>query len=169
MSIWSVFQSVSYEQQQQQQQKQQQPQQQLQQQQQQQQQNTAGGSTAKNSVPKKTAPWMNSIQDSSEFKYQYQVPSRGLNDVLEADRHKLALLQQPVMLNNQLDQFYSELEMEERTDVELDEDTSSSSSCNGHFAKKELRRRSNEFRRTMLYEENAPFPRPDYKTSGQHS
>ena len=113
---------------------------------------------------------MNSIQNSSEFKYQYQVPCRGLNDVLEADRLKLALLQQPVMLNNQLDQFYSELEMEERADVELDEDTSSSSSGNGHFnGKKELRRRSNEFRRTMLYEENAPFPRPDYNVIGEHS
>jgi len=112
---------------------------------------------------------MNSIHDSSEFKYQYQVPSRGLSDVLESDRHKLALLQQPIMINNQLDQFYSELEMEERTDVELDEDTSSSSSCNGNFTKKELRRRSNEFRRTMLYEENAPFPRPDYNTIEEHS
>lgn len=138
----------------------------------QEQQTSSDDSRIKNSVNKKSAPWMSSVFDSSEFKFQYQVPDRDINDVLLADRNKLVLLQQPTMLNSQLNQLYQELEKEDRTNVELNEDTtSSSSSCaiENPNQNKELRRRSKEYRRSMLYEENAPFPRPSTSAQSPHN
>ena len=113
---------------------------------------------------------MNSASNSCELKYQYQLPVISLTDVLEADRKRLGLLQQPGLLNNQLNQLYSELEMEERTNVELSEGTMSSSSSNNEAAgslqhHQEMRRQKKDFRRTWLYDENAPFPQPTFTST----
>lgn len=102
---------------------------------------------------------------SSELVYKYQLPGRNTTAVLEADREKLRTLQQPMLLNHQLFQLYTEMEQEHRSPkgLALDEcetSTSSSSAEDTNLRRKELRRRSAEFRRTMLYEENAPFPQP---------
>lgn len=103
---------------------------------------------------------------SNELVYQYQIPGRNTTDVLEADRERLQALQQPVMLNHQLMQLYTEMEAEQRNGVDfaLEESENSTSSSNAEESnnrRRELRRRSAEFRRTMLYEENAPFPHPE--------
>lgn len=91
-------------------------------------------------------------------------------DVLEADRERLRILQQPTMLNHQLEQLYTEMDAEDTgghmAQLALDEGENSTSSSSTaaedstNTRRRELRRRSAEFRRTMLYEENAPFPRP---------
>ena len=106
------------------------------------------------------------FQFSNELVYQYQIPGRNSKDVLEADRERLRLLQQPVMLNHQLMQLYTEMEAEQRNGIDLAlEDSENSISSRDtdetNHRRRELRRRSNEFRRTMLYEENAPFPHPE--------
>lgn len=116
-------------------------------------------------VSKRTPPWMEAVSVSSELVYQYQMPDRNSTAVLEADREKLRTLQQPMLLNHQLFQLYTEMEQEHRKPKELPFDecetsTSSSSAEDTNLRRKELRRRSAEFRRTMLYEENAPFPQP---------
>lgn len=109
---------------------------------------------------------MEAVSVSNELVYQYQVPGRNTTDVLEADRERLRVLQQPVLLNHQLMQLYTEMEAEQRNGVELaledsENSTSSSNADESNNRRRELRRRSAEFRRTMLYEENAPFPHPE--------
>jgi hypothetical protein len=109
---------------------------------------------------------MEAVSVSNELVYQYQIPGRNSTDVLEADRERLRLLQQPVMLNHQLMQLYTEMEAEQRNgiDLALDDSENSISSRDTdetNHRRRELRRRSNDFRRTMLYEENAPFPHPE--------
>ncbi|KAK4020172.1 period circadian protein [Daphnia magna] len=115
---------------------------------------------------KRIPPWMEAVSVSNELVYQYQVPGRNSTDVLEADRERLRVLQQPVMLNHQLMQLYTEMEAEQRNGIDLTlEDSENSFSSRDtdetNHRRRELRRRSNEFRRTMLYEENAPFPHPE--------
>ncbi|XP_046445918.1 period circadian protein-like isoform X1 [Daphnia pulex] len=115
---------------------------------------------------KRIPPWMEAVSVSNELVYQYQIPGRNSTDVLEADRERLRLLQQPVMLNHQLMQLYTEMEAEQRNgiDLALDDSENSISSRDTdetNHRRRELRRRSNDFRRTMLYEENAPFPHPE--------
>ena len=109
---------------------------------------------------------MEAVSVSNELVYQYQIPGRNSTDVLEADRERLRSLQQPVMLNHQLMQLYTEMEAEQRNGIDLAlEDSENSISSRDtdetNHRRRELRRRSNEFRRTMLYEENAPFPHPE--------
>lgn len=120
---------------------------------------------------KRTPPWMESVTPCPELVYQYQVPGRNSSEVLEADRDRLRQLQQPALLNHQLDQLYSEMEAEQgdrMRDLAIDEGENSTSSSNmedTNQKRRELRRRSAEFRRTMLYEENAPFPQPNTESS----
>lgn len=114
---------------------------------------------------------MEAVSVSNELVYKYQVPGRNTTDVLQADRERLQMLQQPVLLNRQLEQLYIEMEAEQRSGVELaleesENSTSSSNTEESNNRRRELRRRSAEFRRTMLYEENAPFPRPESSTDG---
>ena len=114
---------------------------------------------------------MEAVSVSNELIYQYQIPGRNSMDVLEADRERLRLLQQPVMLNHQLLQLYTEMEAEQRNGIDLaledsENSISSRDTDESNNRRRELRRRSNEFRRTMLYEENAPFPNPESSTDG---
>lgn len=108
---------------------------------------------------------MEAVSVSNELVYKYQIPGRNTTDVLEADRERLRALQQPSMLNHQLMQLYTEMEAEQRSGAELtledSESTTSSITEDTNNRRRELRRRSAEFRRTMLYEENAPFPQPE--------
>ena len=108
-------------------------------------------------------PWMEAVSGSPEMAYKYQLPGRNTHDVLEADRERLCSLQQPGLLNNQLFQLYTEMEAEQREGVNQaveEGENSTGSSTDDTSRRVDLRRRSEEFRRTMLYEENAPFPRP---------
>ena len=130
-------------------------------------------STERRPQIKKTPPWMESIAPTSEFVYQYRLPDRALTEVLQQDRQRLQMLQQPGMLNDQLLQLYTEMEAEQRIPaglgLELEEGettTSSSSAEESSNSRRQLRRRVNEFRQTMLYEENAPFPKP---SNSRHS
>ena len=109
---------------------------------------------------------MTSIAPTDQFVYMYQVPGRALNDVLQGDRDRLGLLQQPGMLNDHLQQLYQEIEAEKRVvgdDLGLERDNESSPSTSStddlHSNRRQLRREVMEFRQTMLYEENAPFPK----------
>ena len=125
-------------------------------------------------MAKRIPPWMEAVSVSDELVYQYQVPGRNTTDVLEADRERLRVLQQPDLINSQLFQLYAEMEEEQDRGpewdglVELEEGDNSTSSSNAeetNSRRRELRRRSAEFRRTMLYEENAPFPHPQTPTT----
>ena len=125
-------------------------------------------------MAKRIPPWMEAVSVSNELVYQYLVPGRNTTDVLEADRERLRVLQQPDLINSQLFQLYAEMEEEQDRGpewdglVELEEGDNSTSSSNAeetNSRRRELRRRSAEFRRTMLYEENAPFPHPQTPTT----
>ena len=107
---------------------------------------------------------MEAVSFSNEVIYQYQISRRNTTDVLEVDRERLRLLQQPALLNQQLIELYAEL-----TNVENGEsNTSSSNAIEINGTRRELRRPSVELRRAMLYEENAPLPQLEtiYSTEG---
>ena len=135
----------------------------LEQQQQQQQQQAERQQHQRPTSQRRIPPWMEAVSGSAEMAYQYQLPGRNTRDVLEADRERLSALQQPSLLNNQLFQLYTEMEAEQREGVNQaveEGENSTGSSTDDTSRRGDLRRRSEEFRRTMLYEENAPFPRP---------
>uniref|UniRef100_A0A1B0GP58 Period circadian protein n=1 Tax=Phlebotomus papatasi TaxID=29031 RepID=A0A1B0GP58_PHLPP len=106
-------------------------------------------------------PWLDNVSVTPDLVYRYQVTAKAITDVLKADLSALKLIHQPVMVNDQLDQLYLDLELEGLSaKLSLSETTSNSS---GGEEDNPDRRRKKEFqygKLMMIYEENAPFPPP---------
>ncbi|XP_018579022.1 period circadian protein isoform X2 [Anoplophora glabripennis] len=114
-------------------------------------------------IRKKDPPWLESVATSPDLIYRYQMTVKDLEDILEADLNVLKEITQPVMVNDQLNQLYIDMELEGLSKkLTLDEGITSSSSSDensANIAKPKKKRRSYSSL-VMIYEENAPFPPP---------
>uniref|UniRef100_A0A7G3A994 Period circadian protein n=5 Tax=Lutzomyia TaxID=252607 RepID=A0A7G3A994_LUTLO len=109
-------------------------------------------------------PWLDNVSVTPDLVYRYQVTAKAIPDVLQADLSALKLIHQPVMVNDQLDQLYLDLELEGLSaKLSLGETTSSSSS--GEEENTDKKRKKDRYGKLMMiYEENAPFPPPIEQT-----
>ncbi|XP_063373235.1 period circadian protein [Cydia amplana] len=118
---------------------------------------------------KKEPPWMEQVCVTSELIYKYQVVTKSLDEVLISDKNKLAGLEQPSLVNEQLGQLYMDLQLEgvaARLTLEEGVTSSGSSSEDGHHLPlntlpKRARRKRKYSKLVMIYEEDAPLPPPD--------
>ncbi|KAF2905946.1 hypothetical protein ILUMI_00229 [Ignelater luminosus] len=117
-------------------------------------------------VRKCDPPWLETVSVTPELVYRYQMTVKSLEDILEADMKSLKVIDQPVLVNDQLDQLYIEMELEGlSTKLTLEEGITSSSSSGEEGSSNGL----NKHKKTkksysslmMIYEEDAPFPPPD--------
>lgn len=79
-------------------------------------------------------PWLEQIKFTPELAYRYQITERELNNVLESDLEALKNIDQPKLVEQQLEQLYVDLELEGlSTKLKLDDGvtTSSCSSSSG--------------------------------------
>ncbi|CAH1117393.1 unnamed protein product [Phaedon cochleariae] len=116
-------------------------------------------------IRKKDPPWLESVQATPDLIYRYQMTVQDLEDILQADLKRLKETNQPMLVNDQLQQLYIDLELEGMSKtLSLEEGiTSSSSSCDEFvcFVKPKKKRKSFSSL-VMIYEENAPFPPPPH-------
>ncbi|XP_065578829.1 period circadian protein-like isoform X2 [Artemia franciscana] len=111
---------------------------------------------------RRTPPWMESVESTPDLVYRYQVPEGpSLEEILERDMAALQQMHQPTIVNDQLFALYREFEAEDsRIRLHLEEgDNTTSSGEEAIASHKRKARRRDDFRRSMIYEENA-FPRP---------
>ncbi|XP_071052691.1 period circadian protein isoform X2 [Onthophagus taurus] len=112
-------------------------------------------------VRKRDPPWLEAVSITPELIYRYQIPMKEIGDILESDLNTLKEINQPMLVNDQLNQLYIEMELEGlSTKLTLEEGITSSSSSgdeNTHISKPKKKRRSYSSL-MMIYEENAPFP-----------
>ncbi|KAK4879539.1 hypothetical protein RN001_007685 [Aquatica leii] len=109
--------------------------------------------------------WMEAVIVTPELVYRYQMSEKNLKDVLQSDMKALESLNQPQLVNDQLDQLYLAMEMEGiPTNLNLQEQDSSSDSddeCNTCQSTKLRKKRASYSTLMMIYEEDAPLPSPD--------
>ncbi|XP_055546663.1 period circadian protein-like isoform X2 [Wyeomyia smithii] len=113
-------------------------------------------------------PWLDNVNLTKQLVYRYQVAERSLQDLLAADADVLRRLNQPILVNEQLDQLYLDLAGEGMSaQLALSETasggTSSSCSDDGESSQDQTKfaRQSTKYSKLMMiYEENAPFPPP---------
>ncbi|KAK9736489.1 Period protein 2/3C-terminal region [Popillia japonica] len=115
---------------------------------------------------KRDPPWLEAVSVTPELIYKYQMSVKEIEDILESDLNTLKQIHQPVLVNDQLNQLYIEMELEGlSTKLTLEEGITSSSSSsdetNGHISNLKKKRHSYSSL-MMIYEENAPFPSADY-------
>lgn len=80
-------------------------------------------------IRKKDPPWLETVSLSSELIYRYQMAVKDIEDILEADLKSLKAIDQPMLVNDQLNQLHIEMELEGlSTKLTLDEGITSSSS-----------------------------------------
>ncbi|XP_064076308.1 period circadian protein [Vanessa tameamea] len=106
------------------------------------------------------------VRVTSELIYKYQILTKDVAEVLSCDKKKLEKLEQPSLVNEQLDQLYLDLQLQGvAAKLTLEEGiTSSSSSGEESYVttKTKIRRRKREYSKlVMIYEEDAPLPPPD--------
>ncbi|XP_047544163.1 period circadian protein isoform X5 [Vanessa atalanta] len=106
------------------------------------------------------------VRVTSELIYKYQILTKDVDEVLSCDKKKLEKLEQPSLVNEQLDQLYLDLQLQGvAAKLTLEEGiTSSSSSGEESYVttKTKIRRRKREYSKlVMIYEEDAPLPPPD--------
>lgn len=78
---------------------------------------------------RKQPPWLEGVVMTPELIYQYQMDSKTLQEVLEADQNALKNVTQPLLVNDQLNQLYLDLELDGfGTKLMLDEGFSSNES-----------------------------------------
>lgn len=78
---------------------------------------------------KREPPWMEAVSATPDLIYRYQMSVKGLEDILEADLNSLKDIDQPMLVNDQLNQLYIEMELEGlSTKLTLEEGITSSSS-----------------------------------------
>ncbi|XP_056639780.1 period circadian protein isoform X4 [Diorhabda sublineata] len=114
-------------------------------------------------IRKKEPPWLESVDVSPDLVYRYQMVFRDLEDILEADLNCLKEISQPVLVNDQLNQLYIDMELEGLSKkLALDEGITSSSSSDENFISisKSKKKRKSYNSLMMIYEENAPLPSP---------
>ncbi|KAG8039680.1 hypothetical protein G9C98_000409 [Cotesia typhae] len=118
-------------------------------------------------LPKKSLPWYHGVKMTPEIVYNYQMTPKVLSEVLTTDLQVLKTLNQPLLVNEQLDQLYLDLELGGfGTKLLLDDSSSSndseranqSSKSNVSSQHKLIRREMKYSKYAMIYEENAPFP-----------
>ncbi|XP_068903032.1 period circadian protein isoform X3 [Tenebrio molitor] len=116
-------------------------------------------------VRKRDPPWLETVSVTPDIIYKYQMTVKGLDDILEADLHALKKIDQPMLVNDQLNQLYIEMELEGlSTKLTLEEGITSSSSgdeISTNSSKLKKKRRSQNAVMMMFYEENAPLPSPN--------
>ncbi|XP_063706364.1 period circadian protein isoform X2 [Culicoides brevitarsis] len=103
--------------------------------------------------------WLEGISITSELIYRYQIAEKTVKDVLTSDMAMLKGINQPSLVNEQLDQLYLDLELEGLS-ARLSFGESSSSGSSGE-EENSLKMRAKRFkygRIVMIYEENAPLP-----------
>ncbi|XP_043475675.1 period circadian protein isoform X2 [Leptopilina heterotoma] len=61
---------------------------------------------------RKEPPWLKGVQMSPALIYQYQIPEKSLKDVLNTDMKALMSMTQPALVREQLNQLYTDLELE---------------------------------------------------------
>ncbi|XP_051172187.1 period circadian protein isoform X3 [Leptopilina boulardi] len=61
---------------------------------------------------RKEPPWLKGVQMSPALIYQYQIPEKSLKEVLNTDMKALMSMTQPALVREQLNQLYSDLELE---------------------------------------------------------
>lgn len=102
-------------------------------------------------------PWLDNVTVTADLIYRYQNTKKTITDVLESDLRSLKLLNQPGLVNDQLDQLYLDLELEElSTKLRLSEKNFSCSSEDEDL--EGVRKRQPYANLVMIYEENAPLP-----------
>ncbi|CAH1109624.1 unnamed protein product [Psylliodes chrysocephalus] len=112
---------------------------------------------------KKEPPWLESLEISPDLIYRYQVAVKNLEDILTADKNCLKEFSQPVLVNDQLNQLYVDMELEGLSKkLTLEEGITSSSSSDDNSANlpKIKKKRKSCCSLVMIYEENAPLPSP---------
>lgn len=62
-------------------------------------------------LPQKSLPWYHSVKMTPEIVYNYQMTPKVLSEVLKTDLQVLKTLNQPLLVNEQLDQLYLDLEL----------------------------------------------------------
>ncbi|XP_046477684.1 period circadian regulator [Neodiprion pinetum] len=115
---------------------------------------------------RKQPSWLDGVKLTPELIYGYQMDSKTLQEVLEADKKVLKKFTQPLLVNDQLSQLYLDLELEGfGTKIMLDEGTVVSESASTDEAvedsleqKKEQHCSMEYGRLMMIHEENAQFP-----------
>ncbi|XP_073952370.1 period circadian protein-like isoform X2 [Choristoneura fumiferana] len=112
-------------------------------------------------------PWMEQVCVTPELIYKYQKPTGDLDQVLAADRKKMASLEQPSLVNEQLAQLYTDLQLEGvAARLTLEEGLTSSSSSgsdsnsNRETPAKRMKKKRQYTKLVMIFEEDAPMPSP---------
>ncbi|KAK3924721.1 Period circadian protein [Frankliniella fusca] len=114
-------------------------------------------------------PWMKDVSMTQDVIFGYQLDKKELNDVLNSDLVALSNIEQPSLVNEQLNQLYQDLTIEGApARLTLDEGITTSSgsssedqSTSQQSSKTKKKRRSMEYGRLiMIFEENAPMPPP---------
>ncbi|XP_055633275.1 period circadian protein isoform X2 [Toxorhynchites rutilus septentrionalis] len=109
-------------------------------------------------------PWFDNVCQTEELIYQYQLGEKSVNNLLESDLAALKKLNQPILVNDQLEQLYVDLESRcLSAKLSLGESTSSSSSdgCDNQNKARIVKRNHKYSRLVWIYEDNAPLPPPD--------
>ncbi|XP_044577795.1 period circadian protein isoform X3 [Cotesia glomerata] len=118
-------------------------------------------------LPQKSLPWYHGVKMTPEIAYNYQMTPKVLSEVLKTDLQVLKTLKQPLLVNEQLDQLYRDLELGDfGTKLLLDDSNSSNDSkrtnqsnkFNVSSQHKRIRREMKYNKYAMIYEEDAPLP-----------
>ncbi|KAK5646027.1 hypothetical protein RI129_004491 [Pyrocoelia pectoralis] len=110
--------------------------------------------------------WMQAVHVTPELIYRYQITTKNLEDVLEADLKTLENVKQPDLVSEQFEQLYLSMEVEKISpNINLNEPVSSSNSDDEythHFSNTKLEQKRMSYSTLMMiYEEDAPLPSPD--------
>ncbi|XP_058823804.1 period circadian protein-like [Topomyia yanbarensis] len=119
--------------------------------------------TIESSMRRPVLPWLEDVNQTAERVYRYRIPQRSVNEVLTADLAALENFKQPSLVNDQLEQLYQDLDLDELSVKLSFSETSSGSSNNDYSARetKKIAMKSMLYHMSqMIYEENAPFPSP---------
>ncbi|KAG7212739.1 hypothetical protein KM043_013005 [Ampulex compressa] len=121
-------------------------------------------------IRRKEPPWLEGIQLTPELVYKYQMHSKTLTEVLQADMDTMKKFNQPLLVNDQLGQLYLDLEVEGfETKLMLEDGITSSESDSGSsngswteaVSQHKQRRKMMEYSKLlMIHDENAPLPPP---------
>ncbi|XP_055318755.1 period circadian protein isoform X2 [Sitodiplosis mosellana] len=105
--------------------------------------------------------WMKNVDSTPELVLRYQLKTRELEDALQADLRVLREINQPGMVNEQLNQLYFELDSENQgksAHISLGNTPSNSSEDEENMSKK--KKNTHYSKLSMIYEENAPVQPP---------
>lgn len=101
---------------------------------------------------------MDRVTNTSDLIYRFEMTSKALSDVLQADLTILKLLTQPGLVNEQLDELYLELELEDLAAKFSLSEKSFSNSSEDEDIGAGAEKRMPHANLVMIYEENAPLP-----------